>query len=288
MRRMHANAASRICWYSTSVRVCAGATVIDSPVCTPIGSRFSIEHTTTTLSAWSRMTSSSYSFQPATERSIRISETGLAARPCGDDRELLVVVRDAGAAATEDERRAHDEREPDLARDVHRFGERVRGARRRHGETDLLHRDLEPLPVFGGLDGVDARADQLDAELVEHAGLVQLDREVERGLPAERRQQRVGPFDLDHPPQRLDVERLDVGRVGELGVGHDRRRVRVHEHDAVALFAQHPARLRARVVELARLADDDRAAADEQDRLDVVAARHQLASRMRSRNSPKR
>ena len=81
IRRMHANAALRISWYSTSVSVCAGATVIDSPVCTPIGSRFSIEQMTTTLSAWSRITSSSNSFHPVTDRSIRISEIGLAARP---------------------------------------------------------------------------------------------------------------------------------------------------------------------------------------------------------------
>ena len=81
MRRMHAKAASRIVWYSTSVRVCAGATVIDSPVWTPMGSRFSIEQMTTTLSAWSRITSSSYSFQPTTLRSMRISEIGLAASP---------------------------------------------------------------------------------------------------------------------------------------------------------------------------------------------------------------
>ena len=80
-RRMHAKAASRICWYSTSESVCAGATVIESPVWTPIGSRFSIEQMTTQLSARSRMTSSSNSFQPAIERSIRISEIGLAARP---------------------------------------------------------------------------------------------------------------------------------------------------------------------------------------------------------------
>ena len=82
MRRMHANAASRMRWYSTSVRVCAGATVIESPVCTPIGSKFSIEQTTTALSAWSRMTSSSYSFHPTTDCSMRISVTGLVASPC--------------------------------------------------------------------------------------------------------------------------------------------------------------------------------------------------------------
>ena len=112
---------------------------------------------------------------------------------------------------------------------------------------------------------------------VEHAGFVQLDREVERGLAAERREQRVGPLLLDDAGEALDVERLDVGGVGELGVGHDRRRVRVHEHDAVALVAQHAARLRARVVELAGLADDDRAAADDEDRLEVGALRHAAA-----------
>ncbi len=41
---------SRMVWYSRSVSVIAGATVTESPVCTPIGSKFSIEHTTTTLS----------------------------------------------------------------------------------------------------------------------------------------------------------------------------------------------------------------------------------------------
>ncbi len=61
---MIAIAASRMIWYSLSVSVCAGATVIESPVCTPIGSKFSIEQTMTTLSLPSRITSSSNSFQP--------------------------------------------------------------------------------------------------------------------------------------------------------------------------------------------------------------------------------
>ncbi len=81
MRRMHANTSSRSRWYSTSVRVCAGATVIESPVCTPMASKFSMEQMTTTLSAWSRITSSSYSFHPAIDCSMRISDTGLVASP---------------------------------------------------------------------------------------------------------------------------------------------------------------------------------------------------------------
>src|SRR5438034_3924493 len=79
--RMQATAASRMIWYSLSVSVWAGATVIESPVCTPMGSKFSIEHTMTTLSRPSRITSSSNSFQPAIDSSTRISCTGEASRP---------------------------------------------------------------------------------------------------------------------------------------------------------------------------------------------------------------
>ena len=79
--RRTAIAASRMSWYSLSVSVNAGATVIESPVCTPIGSTFSMEHTTMQLSARSRTTSSSYSFQPSTDSSIRTSVVGLASSP---------------------------------------------------------------------------------------------------------------------------------------------------------------------------------------------------------------
>jgi hypothetical protein len=53
-----------------SESVCAGATVIESPVWTPIGSKFSIEQMITTLSSTSRITSISYSFQPMIDSSI--------------------------------------------------------------------------------------------------------------------------------------------------------------------------------------------------------------------------
>ena len=98
--------------------------------------------------------------------------------------------------------------------------------------------------------------------------------EVERGLAAERRQQRVGALALDHLAHGLGQQRLDVGRGRELRVGHDRRRVRVDEHDLVALLEQHLAGLRAGVVELGRLADHDRAGAEDEDLVEVVAPRH--------------
>ena len=73
--------ASRISWYSLSVKVSAGATVTESPVCTPIGSTFSIEQMMMQLSLRSRTTSISYSFQPSTDSSTSTSVVGDASRP---------------------------------------------------------------------------------------------------------------------------------------------------------------------------------------------------------------
>ena len=69
-------------------------------------------------------------------------------------------------------------------------------------------------------------------------------------------------------------QRLDVGAIGQLRVGHDRRRVAVDEHDLEPLGAQRLARLRAGVVELAGLADDDRPGADHEHAFQVGSSRH--------------
>ena len=81
MRRRQAMLASRIIWYSLSVSVSVGATVTLSPVWMPMGSTFSIAQTMMQLSAASRTTSISYSFQPSTLSSTSTSVVGLASSP---------------------------------------------------------------------------------------------------------------------------------------------------------------------------------------------------------------
>ena len=95
--------------------VCCGATVTESPVCTPIGSTFSIEQTITTLSASSRITSSSNSPQPSTDSSSSTWPIGEASMPRATIAlELLARARDAAAAPAEREGGAHDARQAEL------------------------------------------------------------------------------------------------------------------------------------------------------------------------------
>ena len=234
-------------WYSLSVSVCAGATVIESPVCTPIGSRFSIEQTMMQLSLRSRTTSISNSFQPITDSSISTSCVGLASRPRSQ-----MATNSSGCRRCRRRCRPSVNDGPDDRREAHhrlhlqRLLQAVRERGARAGEPDLLHRLLELLAVLGLVDRLALRADHLDAVLLEHAVAREVERAVERGLPAHRRQQRVGALDRDDLLHHLPVDRLDVGRVRHLRVGHDGGRIGVDQDDAVALLPQRLARLRAR------------------------------------------
>ena len=76
--------------------------------------------------------------------------------------------------------------------------ERRHDPRARDAQPARLDALLEELAVLGARDHVDVGADQLDPELGEDARLVQLAREVERGLAAHRRQEGVGALAPQH------------------------------------------------------------------------------------------
>ena len=206
--------ASRMIWYSLSVSVSAGATVIESPVWTPIGSMFSIEQTMMQLSFLSRTTSISYSFQPSTLSSTSTSLVGEASMPLSTmSRIFFAVVGDAAAGAAQREARADDAGEADDLERLQRLDGVVGQHRARRFEADLLHGVAEQLAVLGLVDGLGVGADHLDAELLEHAHLAQAQRAVERGLAAHRGQQRVGALLLDDLGDHFGGDRLHVGGV---------------------------------------------------------------------------
>ncbi len=192
---------------------------------------------------------------------------GTGFEPTAHDRlEFVAVIGDAPARPTEREARADDRGQPDMVEPRQCLLQAVRDRRARAFEPDPVHRLAELESILSLFDRLGIGADQLNAQPVECAVLEQRQRGVERGLPAHGRKESVGPLLLDDLGNDSGRDRLDVRRIGKLGVGHDRRRVRIDDDDPIALSFQRLDRLASGVIELRRLADDDRAGADDQDR----------------------
>ena len=94
---------------------------------------------------------------------------------------------------------------------------------------------LKNLAVFTLFDGVNFCADQLNVVLLENSEFVQCHRSVQCGLTTQRRQNGVGLFFGDDGFDDLRGDRLDIGCVGEIWIGHDCRRVRVDQNHTDAL-----------------------------------------------------
>ena len=208
----------------------------------------------------------------------------------GDAQQIGFVVGDAGSCPAHGEGGAHDDRVSERDDRGQAVVNAVADRRACTLSTHIRHDPAEELAVFTAFDGVHIGADELDAVAFEGTRAVQGHGRVEGGLATKGREEGIGPLTLD---DALDVggrDGLDIGRIGDLRVGHDRRRVGVDEDDADALGLEHAARLGAGVVELARLADHDRARSDDEDRVDVLAPRHERAptsTRRRCRRGPR-
>ena len=198
---------------------------------------------------------------------------GVQAR-CHDQLELLAVVGDAAAGAAQRERRPDYRGQADLGQGLARVLGRAHDVAFGQIEPDLEHGLAEQAPVLRLVDGRVRGTNQLHAHPIQRPVARQRHGDVERGLPAHGRQERVGALSRDDLGDDRGRDRLDVGHVRRLRVGHDRGRVGIDQDHPVAFLAQRLAGLRAGIVELAGLADHDRPGADDQDRAKVGAFGH--------------
>ena len=176
----------------------------------------------------------------------------------GDFVQIVRIIGDAAAAPAECERRPNDERKSsDFFCDAARVGKRTRNARAGNVQTDPQHRFLEQLSIFAFRNRFRIRADQFHFVPRERAVAIQFHRRVQRGLSAHRRQNRVRLFALDDRLDHVDRYRFDISPIGEFRIGHDRRRVRIYQHDPIAFFAQRLARLYTGIIKFAALSDHD-------------------------------
>src|SRR5437868_8968238 len=197
-----------------------------------------------------------------------------------DFQQLLPVVSDASAGATKSERGRHDHWKANLPREFQAVFQIVDQRRFGHIEADLLHSVFEEEPVLSFLDSPNVRANQPNVKLLKHAAIRKLHRHVQRSLTAHRGKQRealaahhfaLEPDDLRHV---IAMEWLDVSAVGNVGIGHDRGRIRIDQHDFVTFRLQRLASLRAGVIEFGRLSDNDWSGADDENLGDVSSFWH--------------
>jgi hypothetical protein len=198
--------------------------------------------------------------------------------PFADGDELFHVVGDATATAAHGEGRPDDGGKADARLDLQGFFHAVSQGGTGVGQADAGHGLLEFFPVFRLVDGILGCADQDHAVFFQHAVLGQVQGAVKRGLPPHGGQDGIRPFPFQDALHRLPVDGLDVGGVRHLRVGHDGGRVGVHQDDPVPLFLERLAGLGAGIVELAGLADDDGAGADDQDGFEVCTLGHRASS----------
>jgi hypothetical protein len=97
---------------------------------------------------------------------------------------------------------------------------------------------------------------------------------VERCLTAEGGQQGLRLLLRDHHLDKLRRDGLDIGRIGEFGISHDRRRIGVDQDHPEALVPQHAAGLSTGIVELAGLPNHNGTRADHKNGSDIGPARH--------------
>ncbi len=204
-----------------------------------------------------------------------------------DRLEIVSVIGDAAAGAAKGKGGADDRGQADVFDGLHRLadtGRNVIFARGQFGggddgglgvfQPDAVHRLAEQLAILGHLNRGAFGPDQLDVEFGQHAHIIQSQRGVQPGLTAHGRQYRVGALFFDDFGDNLGGDRFDIGGVGQAGVGHDGGGVGVYQDDAVALFAQGFAGLRARVVKLAGLSDHDGPGSDDHDGFDIGSFWH--------------
>ncbi len=102
--------------------------------------------------------------------------------------QFFAVVGDAAAGSAQGKRRTHNHRKADLASKFQTISQVIHQQRTGHVEPDLEHGVFEEQAVFGLLDRVHFRANELDVVLFEHAAVGKIDGEIQCGLSADRGQ----------------------------------------------------------------------------------------------------
>ena len=207
-----------------------------------------------------------FDFLPAGHAALNqvFMHAGRAQAVRADLAQLALILRDAAARSAQRIGRAHDDRIAVLVGKVNRRLHIVHDHRIDARLADGEHHVLKILAILRPADGIDLCAQKLHVVAREDALFIQLHGQVQARLPAQGSEQAVRPLTRDDLFKGTGGQRLQIHLIRDVRVGHDGGRVGVDQNHLHALFLEDAAGLRAGVVKLRRLADDDRAGADDQ------------------------
>ena len=189
-------------------------------------------------------------------------------------RALLGSIRKAAACAAQGERRTQDDRITDFFCRFQSFFQFVYCHGRKHRFPQGFAQFFEKFPVLRPLDGTAVRTQEFHLALFQYPFLFKLHRKVQAGLSADSRQNRIRPFIPDNLRNVLQRQGLHVYLIRHGSIRHDGGRIGIAQDHLIPFLFQGKAGLCSRVVELSRLADHNRAGADDQHFPDISSFRH--------------
>ena len=190
--------------------------------------------------------------------------------------ELFNVIGHSTSRSTEGEAGPNDQGKSDLLRYLEGFFQRIGEPALGEIETDLLHRFLEKVSILSFLNGFILSPDHLNAIFLKDPGFIEGHGDVETGLASQGWEKGIRSLPGNDLLQYFRSDRLDIGSIGHLRIGHDRGRVGVDQDHLKPFFLQSLTGLSARVVKLAGLTDHNRPGADDQDPFDIRPFRHRF------------
>ena len=188
--------------------------------------------------------------------------------------QLLLVVHETATRTTERKGGTEYYRIADLGGDGSTLINRRSHVRRQHRLTELLAELLEQLAVLGTLDRRETRTQDLDLALIQDTLLGQLHGQVQTRLATQARHDGIGTLVANNLGHILQRQRLHVDLIGDVRIGHDGCRVRIHKDHLVTLLAQRQAGLRTGIVKLGCLTDHDRTRTNDHYFLNIFSSRH--------------
>ena len=215
-------------------------------------------------------------FLPAGDAALNehLSHTAQTNAVGGNLVEVLHGIGNAAAGAAQGIGRPNDHGQADLLGKSHCI---VHTLHHLGGDTGLsngLHGILKALTILSLPDGLGAGAQQTHTVLFQSAVLCQCHGQIQAGLAAQRRKDRVRPLHLDDLGHGGSVQRLNIYMIGNVLIRHDGGGVGVDQHHLNALFPEAPTCLSTGIVKLSSLSDDNRAGAQNHYLLNAFILRH--------------